>query len=253
MRLLENRRPALGSIHWMAALLAGCLSVGAAAEPVPSKRLNAVQLDAGGLLRIRKPVKTFKDFKTQRAVLQRYDYSCGAAALATILQHYYGLPVNEQSVVAYLLQVHGMDNALQRYKEKKGFSLLDLKQAAASAGFECLAFAEMTLADLVDLNAPAIIPIRVRGFDHFVIFRGIRDDRVFLTDPVAGNITMKGPQLLGAWNGGIGMVLRSRKGEPPRHWQPDRNKEGRYVSQDLTRSMLYRRDALAIVKGPREF
>ena len=249
----ESRQTLVSPAPLMAAMLAACVSLGTASEPAPSKRPNAVQLDAGGLLRIRKPVKTFKDFKLQRAVLQRYDYSCGAAALATILQHYYGLPVNEQSVVAYLLQVHGTETALLRYKEKKGFSLLDLKQAAASAGFECVAFAEMTLADLVDLNAPAIIPIRVRGFDHFVIFRGIRDDRVFLTDPVAGNITMKGSQLLGAWNGGIGMTLRARNGTQPRYWQPDRKNEGRYVSQDLTRSLLHRRDALAIVKGPREF
>ncbi len=236
-----------------AAMLAGSHACAAAQPPAPSKRTNAVQVDAGGVLRIRKPVTTFKDYKLQRAVLQRYDYSCGAAALATILQHYYKLPVNEQSVVAYLLQLNGVENATQRYQEKKGFSLLDLKQAAASAGFECQAYGEMTLEDLIALNTPVIIPIRVRGFDHFVIFRGVRDDRVFLTDPTAGNSTMKGSQLLGAWNGGIGMVLRAKDGRLARDWQPNRSAEGRYVSQDFTRNLFLRGNALTVYRGPREF
>jgi len=227
--------------RWLGGL---CLAIGwclppavlAAGEAPPDQQPNvSVTLSSG--LRIHKRVRTFKDLKEEHAVRQKYDFSCGAAALTTLLRHYYKLNVTEESVVAFIIHKHGKEEAIRRYKEKKGFSLLDLKTAAASVGFKVVAYSEMTLAILVELKSPVIVPIRIRGYDHFVVFRGVREDRVFLADPIMGNATMKAGNFVDIWRNGIGMVLKSKKGLVPADWQPEATSTG-FVSQDMTRSLL---------------
>ena len=242
--------------HWSSGL---CLAIGwclspallAAGEASSDLPPNvAITLSSG--LCIHKTVRTFKDLKDEHAVRQKYDFSCGAAALTTMLKHYYKLNVTEESVVSFIIHKHGKEEAIQRYKEKKGFSLLDLKTAAASVGFKSVAYSEMSLADLVELNSPAIVPIRTRTFDHFVVFRGVRDDRVFLTDPIAGNGTMKAGNFVEAWRNGVGMILKSKKGLEPSDWQPEATTQG-YVSQEMTRSFLQAAGVGFVPRGKGEF
>lgn len=208
-----------------------------AANEIPLEQTPNVSVSLPYGLSISKKVRTFKDLKDERAVRQKYDFSCGAAALTTLLRHYYKLNVTEESVVAFIIHKHGQEEAIRRYKEKKGFSLLDLKTAAASIGFKSIGYSEMTLADLVELKSPVIVPIRIRGYDHFVVFRGVQEDRVFLTDPMVGNMTMKAGNFTDIWRNGIGMVLKSKKGLVPVDWQPEATKQG-FVSQEMTRSLL---------------
>ncbi len=223
----------------------------AGAGSVTASDAPPMQTDTAGL-RLRKRVTTFKEFKERRVVKQRYDFSCGAAALATILQGYYGLPVAEEGIVAYIIHKRGEEEAIRRYKEKKGFSLLDLKLAATSIRFRCSAYSEMTLADLVAVNGPVIVPIRVRGYDHFVVFRGLAGDRVYYTDPVAGNLTMKAANFTSVWRDGVGMALKSRQGLQPQDWAPEPATQGFYVSQDQVRQLISGRTA-GVGRGPREF
>lgn len=183
---------------------------------------------------------------------QKYDFSCGAAALTTLMRHYYKLNVTEESVVNFIIHKRGTDEAIKRYKEKKGFSLLDLKTAAASVGFKAVAYSEMTLADLVELKSPAIVPIRTRTYDHFVVFRGVREDRVFLTDPIIGNTSMKAGNFVAAWRNGIGMILKSKKGLEPVDWQPEATTQG-YVSQDMTRSLIHAEGIGFVPRVPGQF
>lgn len=229
------------------------MAAGAQAGQSSSGPAPSIQMEAPSGLRIRKSVTTFKELKQRRVISQRYDFSCGAAALATILQHYYNLPVTEESIVAYIIHIRGPEKAARRYKEKKGFSLLDLKQAAASAGFRCLGYRDLELTDLVAFNAPVIVPIRTREYDHFVVFRGLRADRVYLSDPVAGNITMKASNFVAAWRDGVGMVLQSKRGLQPAAWQPDKSTQGFYVSQDQVRALAQQSGLGFVPKGPREF
>ena len=241
---------------WLGGL---CLAVGwcippallAAGETSPEPPPNLSMTLASGL-RIHKSVRTFKDLKEEHAVRQKYDFSCGAAALTILLRHFYKLNVTEESVVNFIIHKHGPEEAIRRYKEKKGFSLLDLKTAAASVGFKSVAYSEMTLADLVELKAPAVVPIRVRAYDHFVVFRGLRDDRVFLTDPIVGNTTMKAGNFVDAWRNGVGMILKSKKGLTPADWQPEATSTG-FVSEDMTRSLLHAEGLGFVPRRPGEF
>lgn len=219
------------------------------AQQVPASPLDVT---AAPGVRIQKSVRTFRDLRHQRAIRQRYDYSCGAAALAILLHHYYRLPVSEESIVNFIIQKRGTAEALRRYREKKGFSLLDLKHAATSVGFHCLAYREMTLADLVALQAPAIVPIRTRGYDHFVVFRGCHDDRVYLADPIVGNITMKASNFVAAWRDGVGMILQSTRGLPAQDWEPGATVQG-YVSQDMVRRLAAARGPTFVGRGAGEF
>src|SRR5262249_32274179 len=109
-----------------------------------------------------------------------------------------------------------------------------------------------TLADLVELKAPVIVPLRIREYDHFVVFRGLRGDRVYLTDPIAGNVTMKAGNFVAAWRDGVGMILISKKGLQPVDWQPESTVAG-FVSQDMPRDIAQQRGLGFTPHGPREF
>lgn len=161
----------------------------------------AVAFNLGGA-RITQEVKSLKDLKTQHIVSQTLDYSCGPAVIATILNYYFNDRVTEKEIIAYLL----LTTDLQKVKQRKGFSLLDLKNFAKSRGYEVVGY-KMDIDFLSRLNKPVLVPIKIRDYNHFVVFRGLRRDRVFLADPVLGHLTMRVDKFLKIWKGGIGLVL----------------------------------------------
>ena len=168
---------------------------------------EAASIDLGVGARIHKPVKSVKEIKTQNVTIQSLDFSCGPAALATLLTYYFEENVTEEEIIKYLL----LTTDLQKVKEKKGFSLLDLKNFAIYKGYEVVGY-KMDLEFLVGLNKPVLIPINVKDYSHFVIFRALKGDRVFLADPALGNMTIKAERFMKLWQGGIGLVL-SKEGE----------------------------------------
>lgn len=163
-----------------------------------------------GTGRIQKEVVSFKELKTRNIITQSLDYSCGPAVIATILTYYFNEKVTEKEIIAYLL----LTANLERVKQRRGFSLLDLKNFAKSRGFNAIGY-KMDLDFLSSLNKPVLIPIKIRDYDHFVVFRGLRRDRVFLADPVLGHLTMRVEKFLKLWRGQIGLVLiKEGKGSP---------------------------------------
>ena len=54
----------------------------------PAAPASAIELAIGQ--RVNVPVTSMKDIKFQRTLRQQYDFSCGSAALATLLTHHYG-------------------------------------------------------------------------------------------------------------------------------------------------------------------
>lgn len=247
-----RRRPACGRSVGCLAVCVSLLTSAWADDASRRQPDSSVHLTVSPGVMIRKPIKSYKELRDERIVRQKYDFSCGAAALTTILRHYYRLPVTEESVVNHIVKKRGMKDAVRRYREKKGFSLLDLKMAANAAGFHARAYKEMSILDLAELDAPAIIPIRTKQYDHFVVFRGLRGDRVHLTDPITGNITIKAANFAVAWRDGIGMVLEARNGAQPENWRPDRTRQG-YVTREMTRSIITRSATPTITRGNNEF
>lgn len=158
-----------------------------------------------------KRVTTLVEMRQRNVVIQKWDLSCGAAALATLLQFQHGLPVTERDIAATMLG--GTDSRL--VQARMGFSLLDMKRFVDALGLEGTGYGEMTLADLAGMT-PAIVPIRVSSsFSHFVVVRGIVGDRVVLADPAFGNRTLPVSRFEGIWENKVAFVIERRDGLAP--------------------------------------
>ena len=144
------------------------------------------------------PVRSLLESRQQHLVLQQFDLSCGAAALATILRYQHGETVTERDVAIGLISrdVYVADPDVIRIRQ--GFSLLDLNRYAEGLGYDGQALGSVTFEDLVEL-APAIIPVRLNGYNHFVVFRGELEETVLLGDPAFGNRTMSRRRFEEAW------------------------------------------------------
>lgn len=151
------------------------------------------------------PVRSLLEIRRVNVVVQQWDTSCGAAALATVLTYQLGDPVSEKQVAAAMVRRTGPD----RVRTRGGFSLLDMKRYAEGRGFEVAGYAALSIAQLAAL-APAIVPLHLDGYDHFVVFRGAAGGRAVVADPGYGNRTLTLSQFEKAWNGRIGFVVRSR-------------------------------------------
>ena len=182
-------------------MLAAGLAVLLSAQ-TPARAQNYV--DAPGVQGV-KPIRTLQNIREEGVARQRWDMSCGAAALSTVLTYYYKDNTPEAAIVVWLL--HRLNPAMVR--KRGGFSLLDLKRFADARGYHADGYSEMTIADLAAEKAWAITPIRQEGFNHFVVVKGIetKDDRVFIADPGFGNITMTIKQFQKLWKDGIAFIV----------------------------------------------
>ena len=165
--------------------------------------------------RVTRKVRSFKDLREQGVVLQTLDYSCGAAALATLVTYFFQKPTKEEEVVATIL-VSGQtpQEGLRKYFRRKGFTLLDLKRATEARGYRGTGYRGMTVNDLVEIlrdeRVPVLVPVKPLGYYHFVVVRGLQGDRVFLADPAVGNTTMRVGVFEDAWVEGIGFIVTPR-------------------------------------------
>ena len=166
----------------------------------------SIDVEGGGATRVMVPLRSFKELRDQNVVRQAFDYSCGAAALATLLT--YGLrdPITEWEVITEILETLGDDEEALRKKE--GFSLLDMQRVAQRRGYKAQGF-RVAPEFLAKLQGPVIVFIRPRGYEHFAVLRGVRGDRVYLADPSLGNVRRAGYDFLDGWLGqdGKGIIF----------------------------------------------
>ncbi|MBC7209926.1 MAG: peptidase C39, partial [Pseudomonas sp.] len=78
---------------------------------------------------IYKPIQSIRERKFADLVQQKTDFSCGAAALATILRQAYWLDVDEHTIIEGMLA-----HADQELVKVQGFSMLDMKRYVESLG-----------------------------------------------------------------------------------------------------------------------
>lgn len=125
-------------------------------------------------------VMSFKERQFRAIVRQQYDYSCGSAALATLLTYQYDDPTSEASIFRAM-----WDQGDQPKIKREGFSLLDLKRYLETRGYSADGYAA-TLDKLAGVGIPAIVLIRDNGYNHFVVIKGIAGDKVAVGDPSLG-------------------------------------------------------------------
>lgn len=140
-------------------------------------------------------VISMRDIPFRRVVRQQYDYSCGSAALATLLSYHYGLRVDEGQIFKSMYE-HG-DQAKIR---EVGFSLLDMKRYLESHGLAADGY-RATFEQLAAAKAPSLLVVKTGTYRHFVVLKGVRDDKVLIGDPALGLKVYSRQEFMEMWNG----------------------------------------------------
>lgn len=176
-------------------------------------------------------IKPQEVLKFRNIVHQAYDYSCGSAALVTVINSYLGIDISEKDAMEGMM-AHG---EREKIVARRGFSLLDMKRYLATLGAEGNGF-RGEIADLSDLKVPAVVPIDYAGFKHFVVFRGIRDGKVFIADPAMGQIIFSIQEFSELWDNHTLFIVTPPKGQEPIAKLALSNRELGVVDVDLIRS-----------------
>lgn len=179
------------------------------------------------------PVRSLLEIRQEKVVVQQWDTSCGAAALATLLKYQHGLAVSEKQIAEGMLR----RTSPLKVKTRGGFSLLDLKRYADASGLQGTGYMEVGFEQLIDM-APAIVPIVTRGYPHFIVVRGHADDKVLIADPAFGNRTMDVQAFERAWQGNIAFVVERRDGLTPPNGLTQRATDSLRPSDAAIRSAL---------------
>ena len=165
-------------------------------------------------------------FSSRHMVMQQYDYSCGSAALATLLNYHLGEQFTERQVIEGLF-AHGN---LERIRQRRAFSLLDMKRFVDALGYHGAGY-QAEIENLRELDVPVVLPIEINGYQHFVVFRGIYDNRVFLADPWLGKISFPVKQFEDLWYRKV-IFMAEPKGRPTRSLLSLSYEDMRYISED---------------------
>lgn len=150
-------------------------------------------------------VSSLLELRQQGVVMQQWDQSCAAAALATVLRHGLGDSVDERQVAEGMLAFTTPDAVADR----GGFSMLEMKRYAEGRGFSVTARGGMGLHQLAGMGL-AIVPLTVqRGALHFVVVTAVDAHAVHLADPTFGRTRMARPAFERRWHGGVAMAVRA--------------------------------------------
>lgn len=162
-----------------------------------------VPLQIGGAFSV--PATSLKEARFRATVRQQYDYSCGSAALSTLLTHHYRYAVNEQQVFEEMFQ-RGDREKIRR----EGFSLLDMKRYLDAHGFEADGF-EAPLQELASASIPAIVLVNESGYNHFVVVKGLRNGRVLIGDPAGGTRSLSLSDFQAIWVSRILFIIGNQR------------------------------------------
>lgn len=160
-------------------------------------------------------VASLKEARFRSTVRQQFDFSCGSAALATLLRYHYGLAVSEEQVFN-AMYAQGDQQKIQH----EGFSLLDMKRYLAHQGFTADGFLQ-PLDKLAEARLPAIVRIVENGYLHFVVIKGVDAERVLVGDPAGGTRAVRRNSFEAAWPDKLLFVIYKWPGQPQFNLQAD--------------------------------
>jgi uncharacterized protein len=177
-------RPAFVALGGLACLGLGMTEVSAQlAVPIPNYSNLATA-----------PVQSLEAMRYEGVVRQQHDLSCGAAALATLLKHYYGDPVSEAELIEDAIRIGDAKNI-----RTNGFSMLELKRVGEQRGYVVEAYQIPSVGALRKVDVPLLTLVSTRGYQHFVLLKAIIGNRVLLADPAYGNRTLSVEQFEAEW------------------------------------------------------
>ena len=148
-----------------------------------------------------KSIRSMKDIRYGHIVSQQFDYSCGAAALATLLKYGYGIDIPETELIRQMMVFSTPEVVV-----KNGFSMLDMKKFVETIGLRGRGFRVNTDA-LYHLQIPVLVLMNIDGYEHFVIVKHAENGRIFIADPALGNRIVAEDDFAKTWNGLVFAVL----------------------------------------------
>ena len=141
--------------------------------------------------------ESLNELRWENVVRQQYDFSCGSAAVATLLTYHYEQPTSEVAVFESMIQ-RGDAEKIRTY----GFSMLDMKQYLDSKGLNSDGF-RVKLDDFIGIGLPAITLINTGGYKHFVVIKGMDDGNVLVGDPAVGTVVVPKEHFETLWTGSV--------------------------------------------------
>ena len=161
---------------------------------------------AGGPFKLR--VTSLKELKLKRAlartVHQQFDFSCGSAAVATLLTYHYGFSVSERAIFQFMYEQG--DQAKIR---AVGFSMLDMKRYLQANGVRADGF-EAGVEQISKAGVPAIVLLQDKGYHHFVVVKGVQQGQVLVGDPAAGIRVLSKADFEARWPSRIAFVITNK-------------------------------------------
>ncbi|WP_106639162.1 C39 family peptidase [Allosphingosinicella vermicomposti] len=146
-------------------------------------------------------VMSWWEIPFRSVVRQAYDFSCGSAAVATLLTYHYGRRTQEREAFSHMWEKG--DKAAIR---KVGFSMFDMKNFLEARGYRADGY-RLSVADLGKSGRPSIVLLDLKGFKHFVVVKGVRGDQVLVGDPMLGLGQYSAADFQKYWNN-IALVVR---------------------------------------------
>jgi hypothetical protein len=187
----------------------------------------------GGSQRIHASVVPASELRQEHVVKQNFDYSCGSAALATLLNYGIGEELTEKQVIAGLLK-YGDAEAIA---SRRAFSLLDMKRFVEALGYKGAGY-KATLDDLKTLDGPAIVPVTVFNYRHFVVFKGIAHGHVIVADPYWGNTSYPLSEFEAHWYLNSLFMVTPKNGGKVLKALRLREEDLRFIDEDTARTIV---------------
>jgi hypothetical protein len=170
---------------------------------------------------VQKFPRSWKEIQVQNVVMQQRDYSCGAAALATLTRYYWGDNTSEK------LFLDEVDKVLPSKAEIKdrvenGLTMTDLKKAAEGAGYDVL-LGTARFEQLIESKVPVIVGLTMHmgvkqtEFRHFVVYRGFDGWWVYLADPIRGNVRVSAPEFVQQWQRNAVLIVAKPDTDPKKN------------------------------------
>jgi hypothetical protein len=177
----------------------------------PSPASAQIFFQRGERAPVRDPERTFQayplswvELKRENVVMQQRDYSCGAAALATLIQYHLQGDATE---LGLLLEMTRMLDAEQlEDRIRNGLSMTDLRLLSVRIGY-LASVVRLDIEQLRDSKVPLVVGIVVNGYNHFVVYRGMDDHYVYLADPARGNVRTPIFQFQQQWQKNAALVV----------------------------------------------
>jgi len=194
------------------------LGLAATALAAAGAQASSVQMvpESGGPYVV--SVTSYRDLPFRIVVRQKYDFSCGSAALATLLKYQYGRAVDEAQIFKAMFATGD-----QKSIDRLGFSMADMKRYLAAQGLGSDGY-RIPLQRFAQIGTPGIAVVNVRQYKHFVVIKSIAQGRVLVGDPAIGLRSYSLGQFQAMWDG-IVFVIHDRAHsndhhgfDDPRQW-----------------------------------